>query len=163
MGVFLDPCLHLRCDIVIRRPLQPLFSRWLEVQDLSLPTTGMRLGVVTHAIAVHVARREDDSLRVQFVSTKSALVQQGVKRVTHIVICLCPLVDHDDLGFIEVQAVVISWVEVQGASRMVGDRHTGLTDIGVGAVDVDLAVTGALNDHILNCGLANTGLAGKVD
>ena len=69
MWVFLDPCLHLRCYIVVRRPLQPLFSRWLEVIDLGLATTGMRLGVVTHAIAVHVARCEDDSLGVQFVST----------------------------------------------------------------------------------------------
>ena len=45
---------------------------------------------------------------------------------------------------------------------MVGDRHTGLADIGVGAVDVDALEAGAFDDLFVHGSLANTGFASKV-
>ena len=82
--------------------------------------------------------------------------------VTHIVIGLSPLVDHDDLRFIQVQTIVVSRIEVQGASRMIGNGHTRLTDIGVRSVNVDLAIACAFDKYILDRGLTNSGFASKV-
>ena len=75
MWVLLHPRHDLGGHARIARPHQPLVSRWLHVCQPCLTVTGMSLSAVTHAVAVHVARGEHDSLGVQSEVTKSALVQ----------------------------------------------------------------------------------------
>ena len=162
MGILGNPRHNLRSHARIARPHEPLFSSGLHVGHPCLPVTGVRLRTVADIVPVHVARCEHDGLWVQVECTQAPLVQQWMQRVTHVVVGLGPLVDHDDLRHIEVQTKVIGRVEVQRAGRVVGYRHARLTHIGVWPVDVDLAKPSPLNQYVLNSRFANARLALQV-
>ena len=57
------------------------------------------------------------------------------------------------------QTIVVGRIEVQGPRVVIGDGHTRLAHVGVGPVDVHLAVAGEVDQHILDSRLAHTGLA----
>ena len=162
MGILGNPRHDLGSHARIARPHEPLFSSGLHVGHPCLTVACVRLRTVADIVPVHVARCEHDRLGVQVERTQAPLVQQWVERVTHVVVGLRPLVDHDDLRHIEVQTKVIGRVEVQRAGRVVGDRHARLTHIGVGAVDVDLAKPCTFNQYILDGCFANARLALQV-
>ena len=122
----------------------------------------MRLRTVADIVPVHVARCEHDGLRMQSKCTQAALVQERVQCVAHVVVGLRPLVDHNDLRHIEVQAKVIGWIKVQCPRGVVGYGHARLTHIGVRPVDVDLTEPSPLDQYVLNSCFANARLALQV-
>ena len=85
-----------------------------------------------------------------------------MESVTHIVIGLGPLIDHDHAWLVKVKLEVLGRVEVQGACRVVRDGHARLTHIGVRTIDVYLVVSGALDDDILDRGLTDARFSSKV-
>ena len=100
---------------------------------------------------------------MQITIAHATLMQEGMQGVAHIVVGLSPLVDHDYAWLVEMQLKVFRRVEVQGASRVIGDRHARLAYVGVWPVDVDFVKACALDDNVLDCSLANAWLASKVN
>ena len=90
-------------------------------------------------------------------------MQQWVQRVTHVVVSLSPLVDHDYAWLVEVKLEVLGWIKVQCARVVVGDGHARLTHIGVRSVNIDFVEPCTFNQYILNGRLAHARLALQVN